>query len=354
MARKLLITPVLGNCRSIVKGAIFAAALLASMYLQAQEKSEGEDWVNPEHTPEKFLDFKNGWFVGLAGGPTLHYGDVALYNYWPKFKDYDQSIAGGFSLFGGKKIIYGLAAEIELSKGKLMGQKIADKLYNRYFRADYMDASLSVKYNLTQQLFRKSHYSKIVSRTSLFLTAGAGQTFFRSRLYKQAYNGQWYLEKAIGYNTTGVDSAGITSAGGLVTTKKGMVNSLMVPVGGKINYKINHRTDVTMDVRYVTVFSDEIDGWVRSWSHKDRYLFIGIGFTLNIGKKDDEDLPKDKRFIKDKDEKAASSSDPEIPQIPLPGKSSGKKSKSDRELELKLKMYELQLMIFELQYLMVN
>ena len=355
MVKKLQFRQVSGGCISFKRGALALACALALGNAQAQEKSEGEEWVNPEHTQETFLDFSNGWFVGMGGGATIHYGDVALYNHWPKFRDYDQSIAGGFAIYGGKKIAYGLAAEIQLSKGKLMGQKIADKLYNRYFKADFMDYSVSVKYNLTQQLFRKPHYSKIISRTSLHLTAGAGQTFFRSRLYKQAYNGQWYLERVSGYDATGIDSAGITSAGGLVTTRKGMTSALIVPVGGKINYKLNHRTDVTMDIRYVTVFSDELDAWVRSWSHKDRYLYLGIGFTLNIGKKDDEDVPKEKRFIPNEESTTtAGAVDGDIPAIPLPGKKSGKKTKADRELELKLKMYEMQLMIFELQYLMLN
>lgn len=355
MVKKLEFRRVMGGCRSFKRSVLTLVCALALCNAQGQEKSEGEEWVNPEHTQEKFLDFKNGWFVGAGGGPTVYYGDVALYNHWPKFKDYGQSIAGGFSIFGGKKIIYGLAAEIELSKGKLMGMKIADRLYNRYFKADYMDYSVSVKYNLTQQLFRKPHYSKIISRTSLHLTAGAGQTFFRSRLYKQAHDGNWYLEKVTGFEATGIDSAGITSAGGLVTTRKSMGKALIMPIGGKINYKINHRTDVTMDVRYVTVFSDEVDGWVRSWSHKDRYLYLGFGVTLNIGKKDDEDVPREKRFIPNEEKTAtAGAADGDIPAIPLPGKKSGKKTKADRELELKLKMYEMQLMIFELQYLMLN
>lgn len=351
MGKKLPVTAFLASYARYVKGALFAVACISVSYAQAQEK--GEDWVNPEHTQEKFSGFKEGWFVGLDAGTTLHYGDVALYNYWPKFKDYDQSFGSGFSVFGGKKFIYGLAAEIQLSKGKLMGQKIADRLYNRYFKADYMDYSVNVKYNLTQQIFRKAHYSKLVSRTSLFITAGAGQTFFRSRLYKQANNAQWYLESTNGYNTTGIDSAGINAAGGLVTTRKSMASAIIMPIGGKINYKLNHRADVTVDVRYVTVFSDQLDSWVRSWSHKDRYLYMGIGLTLNIGKKDEEDVPKEKRFIKDEETKT-SSADPDIPQIPLPGKTSGKKSKADRELEMKLKMYELQLMIFEMQYLLMN
>jgi len=340
------------SCTSFVKSMLFITLIAGPVSLLAQEKSE--DWVNPEHTQEKFTGFKEGWFVGLDAGTTLHYGDVALYNYWPKFRDYDQSFGSGFSIFGGKKFIYGLAAEIQLSRGKLMGQKIADRLYNRYFKADYMDYSVNVKYNLSQQIFRKSHHSKLVSRSSLFITAGVGQTFFRSRLYKQANNTQWYLESTNGYNTTGIDSAGINAAGGLVTTRKSMANAIIMPIGGKINYKLNHRADVTVDVRYVTVFSDQLDSWVRTWSHKDRYLYMGIGLTLNIGKKEEEDLPKEKRFIKDEEAKAASSADPEIPNIPIPGKKSGKKTKSDRELELKLKMYEMQLMIFELQYLMLN
>jgi len=311
-------------------------------------------WVNPEHKTELYPGFKTGWYVGADFGSTLFYGDVALYNNFPKPQDFKKSFGNGYSLYGGKKFRYGLTAEAQIFKGNLTGMKMADKLYPRYFVADVMDYSVSLKYNLSQELFRVSQHRKFFNRLTLFATAGVGQTFFRSRLYKLAVNDQWYLEKANGYSSTGIDSAGIGKAGGLVTKKTGMLSAIILPIGGKINFKLNSKTDIAFDLRYVTVFSDKVDGWERSWTHYDKYLYMSVGLVYNFGRKDEKDLPDNQRFLKPKEKNTAATSDDITPgneKHERKGLFKRKKSKADKDLELRLKMYELQLKLFEMQYL---
>jgi len=314
-------------------------------------------WVNPEHKQERYPGFKTGWFVGADFGATLFYGDVTLYNTFPKFKDFKKSFGNGYSFYGGKKFRYGLTAEAQVFKGNLTGMKMADRLYPRYFQADIMDYSISLKYNLSQELFRASQQRKFFNRLTIFATAGVGQAFFRSRLYKLANNDQWYLEKANGFSSTGIDSAGIHSAGGLVTKKAGMLSAIILPIGGKINFKLNSKTDIAFDLRYVTVFSDKLDGWERSWSHYDKYMYLAVGLVYNFGRTDNDDVPGNQRYIKTEAKNNSSSSDDITPGG---GKSEGKglfhrkKTKADKDLELRLKMYELQLKLFEMQYLQTN
>lgn len=322
-------------------------AITLSFTALAQDK-----WQNPEHTNENFMSFKTGWFVGADGGVSLFYGDVTKYNYFPKFADYKKSFGNGFSIHGGKKFKYGLAAEIQLSKGTLKGEKIADKLYPRYFNADYMDYSVGLKFNLSQQIFRGTQPRKFFNRLSVFATVSGGQTFFRSRLYKQANNGQWYLEHVNGYSASGIDSAGINRAGGLVTNKTAMASAIILPVGGKINYMLNGKTEITFDLRYVTVFSDKLDSWERSWTHYDKYMYMGVGLTYNIGKTDGDDMPDSQRYLphEKKDEVSANPDDMQG-KVPSRGGLFRRKAKSDKDTEIRLKMYELMLMMFEMNYM---
>lgn len=308
---------------------------------------------NPEHSSESYMPLKQGWFVGVDAGTTLFYGDISLYNNIPKQSDLNKSLGRGFSIYGGKKFKFGLAAEIQLFKGTLKGEKQADKLYRRYFNADLMGYSVSAKYNLSQMLFREKNDRKFFNRLTLYLTVGAGQTFFRSRLYKLANNDQWYLEKVSGYSTSGIDSAGISSAGGLVQDKAKTVSAIILPVGGKLNFKLNPKTNIVLDVSYVSSFTDELDSWSRGWSHKDRYLYTGLGLMLNFGGTGDE-IPDSDRLLRAKGKKsndAYESSSSSNNSGSKGGIFKKRAKKEDKDLEIKMKLYELQLKLFEMQYL---
>lgn len=342
---------------------------LLSLYSVAQEPIEKSSYLNPDHERGNYMPLKQGWFLGLDAGNTLFYGDVTLYNRFPKTKDYKKSAGMAYSVYGGKKFLFGLAAEIQLFKGDLKGEKNVANLYPRYFRADIMGYSVSVKYNLSQLIFRQKNDRSFYNRLSLFLTVGGGQAFFRSRLYKFANNGQWYLENVSGFTATGIDSAGIGQAGGLVSDKAKTVSAIILPIGGKLNFKLNQKTDLVLDINYTTAFTDQLDSWTRSWTHKDRYMYIALGLMYNFGTSSDADIPDSDRFLKNKvkfggrkkDNSSASAgdaydngTDADSEKIALFKRksSSAKQSKADKELDIKLKLYELQLKLFEMQYLM--
>ena len=318
---------------------------------------EKTGYQNPEHSDENYMALNKGWFFGIDAGTTLFYGDIALYNNFPKLSDYKKSFGTGISIYGGKKFKFGLSAELQVFNGTLKGEKQSGKLYPRYFNADIMGYSLSAKYNLSHLFFREKNDRKFFNRLTLYLTVGVGQIFFRSRLYKLANNGQWYLEKVSGYSTTGIDSAGVNSAGGLVTSKIKTVSAITLPIGGKLNFKLNQKTDIVFDISYVTVFSDQVDAWSRSWSHKDRYLYTGIGLMYNFGNQKDEDIPEEDRLLRPHSKKlndaydSKSVSQTSGTNSAKTGLFKKKAKKEDKDLEIKLKLYELQLKLFEMQYL---
>jgi hypothetical protein len=330
-----------------------------SAFSQSTETASagGSGWVNPEHTQEDYMDFKQGWFIGADIGKTVYYGDVALYNVFPKTSQFKQSMGNCGSFYFGKKFKFGLSAEVQGFKGSLRGNKISYRLYERHFDADFFQYSVNVKYNLSQLVFRDIPGRKVFNRFTVYLTAGGGQMFFRSRLYKHAANDYWYLENTNGYSTAGIDSAGPTSAGGNVLDKTQMHTAIAIPAGVKINFKLNGKTDVVLDATYSTVLTDDLDSWKRTWSHQDRYLYLGLGLVYNLFA--DGDIPDDQRIFRPRDKTAATDAydKDEAPKTErkglfnFGGRSKGNK-KDDRDLEVRMKMYELQLKLFEMQYLM--
>ncbi len=328
------------------------------LFSQTSESSDG--WVNSEHKEENLMGIKQGWFVGADFGTNLFYGAVTLYNNVPKPKDFSKSFGRGYSFYGGKKFKYGLSAEAQVFKGTLQGEKIAPPLYERRFTGDVMNYSVSAKYNLSQLFFRERQDRKFFNRLGLYATVGVGQAFYRSILYKQANNNQWYIEKTTGYSTKGIDSAGVGSAGGVVTNKTKMASSIILPVGGKINYKLNKKTDIVLDIYYVNVFTRSMDSWVRPWIHDDKYLYTGVGLCYNVGRTDEDELPPGQRFLRPKEKKPKAESTTTVTdtELPVATASVGKKGlfkrkskKEDKDLEIKLKLYELQLKLFEMQFL---
>jgi hypothetical protein len=328
----------------------------------AAESAPTSTWVNPAHTSEDYMPIKEGWFIGADIGKTVFYGDVTLYNIFPAFKDFKVSLGNGGSFYFGKKFKFGLSAEIQGFMGSLRGEKRSAPLYPRYFVGDYYQYAVNAKYNLSQLIFRDSPGRKFFNRFTVYLTVGGGQMFFRSRLYKYANNNQWYLENATGYTTAHIDSAGPNSGGGIVVNKTKMAVAIAIPVGLKINFKLNAQTDMVLDFTYTTIFSDKVDSWERTWSHKDRYLYIGFGLCHNLARNNSGDVPDDQRLLRPKNksksktndayDKDDQSSKPERKRLFGGGKSSRPDKKGDKDLEVRMKMYELQLKLFEMQYLM--
>lgn len=355
-----MIKLLLSKGRNYLKIAVFLWVSTSSFSLFSQTASSS-DWVNSDHKRENLMGLKQGWFVGGDFGSNLYYGAISLYNNFPKFKDFSKSFGSGYSLYGGKKLKFGLSAEAQLFKGSIQGYKISPPLYERKFKGDVLSWSINVKYNLSQLFFREKNDRKFFNRLGVYVTVGFGQVYYRSILYKLAANDQWYIERTSGYKTVGVDSAGINSAGGVVTTKSKMASAFILPIGGKLNFKLNKKTDIVLDVYYATVFSKSVDSWNRTWTKDDKYLYTGLGLCYNFGRSDEDEVPEDQRLLRPhaKTSKAESTDGTDAYTGDSSSGSSEKKGlfkkksskKEDKDLEIKLKLYELQLKLFEMQFL---
>ena len=140
-----------------------------------------------------------------------------------------------------------------------------------------------------------------------------------------------------------------------LSDKVARAKTFTIPYGLTVNYKYNYKIDIHLDITQTSTFTDRIDAFRRDWTAYDKYSYIGLGLTYNFNRTAD-DAPKKREKTKKKDkEKATSSNDDNIKQSLL-SKKSDKKSKKNNEddelLNIRLKLFETQLKLFEMQYLL--
>jgi len=332
--------------------AIVVLLLLFSSRISAQQQYDSVTVVDDQG---QYLDFKSGWFFGADAGTTLFYGDVTTYNVFPKFSDFNKSFGHGISLFGGKQIKWGLSGEIQVSSGSLKGTKTDVANIPFFFNGDYQSYSLSAKYNISDlylRKFGKRSNGKNANRMNVYFTVGGGQVFYRSRLYYVAGN---RLKQAYGYTET----LPTQPTGQYLLEKSNSLSSIIIPVGVKFQHKLNYKTDLSFDFYYVNTFTDKLDAWERSWSHEDRYLYMAVGLVYHFGRREDSDeVPKSLRVSSEKKEVSnddASEAGDSAPRKGLFGRRSRKSNSTDNDdLNLRLKLFDTQLKLFEMQNMIDN
>lgn len=336
---------------------VFTCFSLQPLYAQQQQFDQIEQVAEPENEEVKmpddqgnYLDLKSGWFLGGDIGTSLLYGDVTTYNVFPDFSNFNKIFGSGVSILGGKKIKWGLSGEIQLSSLKTKGYKTSIPNNPFYFNGDYRSYSVSAKYNLSDFYMRnmgKRISGKIPNRLQTYFSVGIGQVFFRSRLY---YAADKRLKKTYGYK----ESAQGQITGQQLLEKDKALRSLIVPLSFKFQYRLNFQTDVLFDFYYVNAFSDKLDGWDRNWTAQDRYMYVGVGLVRNFGRTADDELPNSMRYLpQEKKKKNEDMADNIIVTDDTKRGWFRRKKRStnvsDDELNLRLKMLDTQLKLFEIQ-----
>lgn len=188
----------------------------------------------PDYNPKASYEgpYKmNTWSVSIHGGPSMFFGDLREYDFWPVRKNATDSrkesgiYQGGITIH--KQLSYLFGTRLDGSMGTLRGMK--RRQYNRYFKGDYQDVSLAGTVNL-KALLLGAHKLK---HWKVDAYAGIGRTFYDANAYDL---------------TTDVQ---------LRATEHR--NDWMVPLGLSVNYEIAKRFDVGFDFRLNYVNSDYLD-----------------------------------------------------------------------------------------------
>lgn len=282
--------------------------------------------------------FFDNFSVGGAMGLSLFHGDLANYYVFPKKADRRNAFRYGYKVFVEKDIWKGMGARIMFSKGKLGGgaQKGMQSHF-MMFRGDYFDVTLQGKWRLSDYLFKNPSESRFFIHGYF----GYGLIGFRALEWYE-FNGT--VRNFVGYENTEESQGDYTKI--LQNKTKRKVKG-MFPVGMKFGYRINAKTDLIFEYSLNNARTDQMDTWVRTWTADDKYSFYGLGLQITFNRADEELKPLFKK--KDKDEKVAK----EGGRGGRKGRKGNDASDSSTQemLNTALKILEIQLQLFELQYL---
>ncbi len=189
---------------------------------------------SPDYNPKASYDgpYKlNTWSISAHIGPSMFFGDLREYDFWPVTETNSDSHKESGTFQGGitinKQLSYLFGARLDGSIGNLRGMKRRN--YNRYFEGNYGDVSLSGTVNLKGLLLGPNK----MKRWKIDAYAGIGQVF---------------------YNSTAYDLTG-----GIKLRETGKKNDWIVPTGLNISYELTKRLDLGLDFRLNHTNSDFID-----------------------------------------------------------------------------------------------
>ncbi len=314
-----------------------------------ENTEDDDDDEASDEVSKNFGPVFDGAFISLSAGMNIYFGDIAAYNLFPRPSQFNEHITSGFKATIGREIKWGLGAQLNYQKGSLIGTRKTGKNSSLIsFRNSFYDISLQINYRLNDVLFKKNEYN----RFTLYGHLGFGSTWYRSQLFDtytlntKDYEG--YVESEV---TQGLSQKTLSDK-----VKKAQTWS--IPYGVRLNYKFNYKMDFHFDFTQTSTFTDRLDAFSRDWTARDKYNYIGIGITYNFNRSA-EDAPK-KRAKKDIkkdliDDGATSNNDDIRSKLGRSSKKKkGKKKDEDEDelLNIRLKLFETQLKLFEMQYLL--
>jgi len=290
----------------------------------------------------------DGASVSVSAGYSVYHGDLGDYMFFPRPKQFSTYLSGAYKVSIARDIKWGLGAQFHFNKGSLIGTRKTGKYSSTVsFRNHFEDISLSVRYNLKDVLFKGDS-----SRFYIYAKAGFGSMWYRSQLYDtETLNTKDYEGYIEVDNTQGLAQKTLSDK-----TKK--AQTYIIPYGITVGYRVNYKFDLFLDITQSNTFTDRLDAWSRSWTAKDKYNYIGIGLTYNFNRDPEKDAPK--KCIKKvqatadnniEDTSSDNSSTDDIRKSIFAKKGKHKKDKDDDLLNIRLKLFETQLKLFEMQYL---
>lgn len=294
--------------------------------------------------PGQPIKLLNGVSVGGAIGPSWFMGDLAGHKTFPAAKDWGETIGYNWSLFLRKEFKYGMGAKLQFDKGDLQGGRVIGDASPRVdFETEYMGLHLQFSYNLMNAVFGDRNKLRFYLNGEI----GIGLTYYRSLTYWG--EGPPLVRDYEGYSTEELPATQRYAD----MERAPMTNTINIPLGLTFGYMLNHRVDATAQVVLNNVLTDRLETWARDRSSRDKYGYVQIGVRYNFNRTE-KDLPA-KRKSKRKRNKNRDNVSPNELDLgdklkPVKG-FKGSKKREKEMLEAMMRMYELQLQLFQLQYL---
>lgn len=310
-----------------------AIAIILPLNMVAQERAPGQP-----------LKLFNGVSVGGAVGPSWFMGDLADYKAVPAPNDWNETLGFNWSLYLRKEFKYGLGVKLQYDKGNLQGGRvIGDASPHLDFETDYQAFHLQFSYNLFNPIFGEEKKLRYYLNGEI----GIGLTLYRSLSI-------WGEGPALVRDFEGYTSTEEPATQRYADLDRApMSQTINIPIGLTFGYMLNHRVDATAQVMLNNVMTDRLDTFARDRSARDKYATFTVGLRYNFNRTEDDMPPRKKRKNKKRDNVSPNELDLGDKLKPVKGFKANKKR--DQELlNAMMRMYELQLKLFEIQYLMKN
>lgn len=294
-----------------------------------------------ERAPGEPIKIFNGVSLGGAIGASWFMGDLADYKVIPAPNKWGKTLGTNWSLYLRKEFKYGLGAKLQFDKGNLQGGRVIGDASPRVdFETDYMAIHIQASFNLLSPIFDE----RKTRRYYLNAEIGVGLTFYRS--LSTWGEGPPLVRDFEGYTTE--DEPATQRYANM--KRAPMSQTINIPVGLKFGYMLNHRVDATAQVVLNNVMTDRLETWARDQSARDKYAYFSIGIQYNFNRTE-KDYP-DRRKPKKKKKDNVSPNDLDLGDKLKPVKGFKSNKKRDQEMmNAMMRMYELQLQLFQLQYL---
>lgn len=200
--------------------------------------------------------FKKHYSINLNGGPTLFWGDLRQYDYYPVINNKNEwNISYGLILNWQISPVFGLRGQ--LLNGKLSG---SNRDINNYFKADILSGNISTSINFSNLFFKY----KAKRFFSVYGIAGIGLSNWKTEMKDLQNN------NLIASNGTG------NGRGFWGRTLEGNI-----PLGVGFNFRINNNFVINLENTFYGFNSDKLDTKV-SGSKYDMFSYSSLGLTYKF------------------------------------------------------------------------
>lgn len=344
------------------------------LFWSVSASANADPWLDTYRSKQKFTlvqeqssepnlgVFFNGFSVGASAGVGLFHGSLADYNIFAPFSEFDKYYKFAWRLHAAREIKWGIEAKLQFEKGSVEGGRLPGKQSLPVdFKTHYNSIALVVSYDILNAM----RANRGLENNKFFLNAevGVGLTLYRSLSYWRAEDGR--VRGYVGYKMTEENPP---TQRYMADSKTSPAKTLNIPVGFMVGYRLNHKTDLTFSYTLNNLATGNFDTWARDWAANDKYSFFGLGLRYNFNR--DKSQYPEKKVKQPKEGKSAANNErsrlfgskkdevkPRDIQLdsPIQSRQSGKidPALENKDLEdVKLKMFELQLKLFEMQYLL--
>ena len=309
---------------------------------------------------ENLGKFFDGFAIGASAGVGLFHGTLAEYDMFAPLGDFSTYYKFGWRVYAARDIYKGIGLKILFEAGSLEGGRAPGLQSPKItFRSEYQTLALAAKIDLLGALFGENSKPR---KTYLDAEVGVGITWFRALSFWTGEDQR--VIDFVGYTVTDPNPP---TQRYTVDEKTSAETALNIPVGFTFGYRVNYKTDLTFSYTLNNLATDRLDSRARDWSANDKYSYFGLGMRYNFNRSKDDYPPKK---VKDKDlipqagnEKwklfGSKKDDVSPREVNLDGPIESRKSnkvlptEQNKDMdEIRMQMFELQLKLFQMQYLL--